>query len=57
MLFALFHLGGYPGHPSPVLSLTGKRGTTGGSLKEVTYHSQSYIPLSILDPSVLPPFG
>jgi hypothetical protein len=57
MLFALFHLGGHLGHPSPVLSLLGKRGTTGGSLKEVMYHSRSYLPLSILDPFVLPPFG
>jgi hypothetical protein len=24
MFFALFHLGGYPGHPSLVLSLPGK---------------------------------
>jgi hypothetical protein len=57
MLFAFFHLVGHLGHPSPMLSLLGKKGTTGGSLKEVTYHSQSYLPLCILDPFVLPPFG
>jgi hypothetical protein len=31
MLFVLFHLVGDPGHPSPMLSHLGKRGTTGGS--------------------------
>jgi hypothetical protein len=45
MFFALFHLGGHPRHPSLVLSLLGKRGTTSGSLKGVAYHSESYIPL------------
>jgi hypothetical protein len=45
MLFALFHLGGLPRHLSPVLSLLGKRGTIGGSLKGVAYHLQSYLSL------------
>jgi hypothetical protein len=45
MLFALFDLGGHPSHSSPVLSLMGKRGTIGGSLQGVAYHSQSYLPL------------
>jgi hypothetical protein len=35
MLFALFHLGGHPMHPSSVLPLLGKRGTTDGSLNGV----------------------
>jgi hypothetical protein len=41
MLFAFFHIGGHLGHPSPMLSLIGKRGTTNGSLKGVAYHSRS----------------
>jgi hypothetical protein len=57
MVFVLFHLSGHPRHPSLVLSLMVKRGTTSGSLKEVTYHSRSYLPLSILDPSILPSLG
>jgi hypothetical protein len=38
MLLSLFHLGGHLGHPSLMLSLMRKRGTTSGSLKEVVYH-------------------
>jgi hypothetical protein len=57
MLFALFHLGGRPGHPSPVLSLLGKRGTTGGSLKGVAYHSRSYLLVFHPYPFIFPPFG
>jgi hypothetical protein len=54
IIFALFYLGGHPEHPSPVLSLLGKRGTTGGSLKGVTYHlPPQYLTFSILEPSTM----
>jgi hypothetical protein len=39
--FFLASPGGHPKHPSPMLSLLGKMGTTSGSLKGVAYHSQS----------------